>query len=325
MALTTFTQIFEHIDNTVVTVFADKIGGLVNAVSPLMMAVFTFYLLWVFFSYWQGMSGESALVDVVKRMVAWALILGLGLNLANYNSIVLPLVMGLGDDLAHFFSGSSTTNGGSIDAIATQLTDAMASNMEAARSKGIPPMNLGPIFYALANNAILFICVGLFLILAAAYILMAKVFLAILAVLGPIFIAFAMFPATRHYTNNWAGQVLNYSLYMLAVNVVAALLITYLDGVFESAISGTNLAEATILPQSIIAHAALTSLVFFIIILKLPEAISSLVGGMAVGGFGAAANVATSALRGASSVKHLKGGSGGAKAPLRSGGQIKKS
>ena len=286
MSLTTFTQIFEHIDNTVVTVFADKIGGLVNAVSPLMMAVFTFYLLWVFFSYWQGMSGESALVDVVKRMVAWALILGLGLNLANYNSIVLPLVMGLGDDLAHFFSGSSTTNGGSIDAIATQLMDAMSENMRAASDSSIPPLNLGDVIAAAFNNVILFICVGLFLILAAAYILMAKVFLAILAVLGPIFIAFAMFPATRHYTNNWAGQVLNYSLYMLAVNVVAALLITYLDGVFESATSGISVATGLVISQGVIAHAALTSLVFFIIILKLPEAISSLVGGMAVGRFG---------------------------------------
>lgn len=310
MAIDVFTKIFERIDTAIVQNIANGTANLANALSPLFLSCFTFYVLWVFFSYWQGSSAESTMVDITKRFVSWGIILGLGMNLQGYNETVLPLVANLGDNLSQIFSGSPTSNASALDALATQLLDAIDKNMEETDSLTMP-FGIGEYLRIVANNTIILICFAVFLVIAAAYIVLAKVFLAILAVLGPVFITFALFPATRNLTSQWAMQVLNYSLFMLFINITGGIFLSYLS---ESMQGADFLDDATIL------HALLSTLMFVIILLKLPELASGLSGGIAANGFGNLVSAVSTVTRAVGGMNKTKIGAKG----TEQGGKISK-
>lgn len=303
MAITTFTEIFQRIDTTVVNTIASGTVNLINVVSPVMLAGFTCYMLFVFLSYWQGSSVEGTMVDLIKRNVAWAVIIGLSMNIGNYNHYVLPAVLHLGDNLSQAFSGQPASNASVLDALATQLVDIVNFNSDKA-SQLLMPFGLGTYINIVVKNAILIICFSAFLIIAAAYIMLAKVFLAILAVVGPIFIVMALFPVTRNLASAWGMQVLNYSLLLLFFNITAGVFVGYLNFSLTGGLSDT-------LSYSSLIHILLATLMFGIFLLKLPELASGLAGGIAANGFANVMNIATS-------IKRLgsgggKGGSGGGK------------
>lgn len=304
MAITTFTEIFQRIDTTVVNTIASGTVNLINVVSPVMLAGFTCYMLFVFFSYWQGSSVEGTMVDLIKRNVAWAVIIGLSMNIGNYNHYVLPAVLHLGDNLSQAFSGQPASNASVLDALATQLVDVMdKTSAFAEKSKGISGIAIKLETYIKNFILLFFFCI--FLVIAAAYIMLAKVFLAILAVVGPIFIVMALFPVTRNLASAWGMQVLNYSLLLLFLNITAGVFVGYL------ALSMVDLSTLDVVSNISMIHNVLATLMFAIILLKLPELASGLAGGIAANGFANVMNIATS-------IKRLgsgggKGGSGGGK------------
>ena len=278
MAIEVFGLIFEKIDNVVQSEVITSISNVSNVLSPIMISAFTIYLLFVFLSYWQGSGIESTLVDLLKRVMVWAVVIGFGANLSAYNNTVVPIVMGFGDGLVHLFNGTNGSIGSSLDNLGTKLVDIVIKNHESADSMPMP-FGLGAKLEVIIQNAIIIISFGVFLVIAGAYIILAKVMTAILAVLGPLFISLALFPATRQFFMSWVNQVVNYSLYLVVVNVTASIFIGYIDVSFASVEPNTDTGFISLV---------LTSLIFFVVLLKLPELTSGLAGGIANNGFGGA-------------------------------------
>ncbi len=75
-----------------------------------------------------------------------------------------------------------------------------------------------------------------FTVAAIGYIvsLYARVALAIVLALGPIFIALAMFQSTRRFTEAWIGQLANFVILQILVVAVGSLLITSVDTTFTA-------------------------------------------------------------------------------------------
>ncbi|RCS22848.1 conjugal transfer protein TrbL [Phyllobacterium salinisoli] len=73
-----------------------------------------------------------------------------------------------------------------------------------------------------------------FIVAAIGYIvsLYARLALAIVLAIGPIFIALAMFHATRRFTEAWIGQLANFVILQVLVAAVGSLLITCIDATF---------------------------------------------------------------------------------------------
>lgn len=73
-----------------------------------------------------------------------------------------------------------------------------------------------------------------FLVAAIGYIvsLYARLALAIILAIGPIFIALAMFQSTRRFTESWIGQLVNFVILQVLVVAVGSLLITCIDTTF---------------------------------------------------------------------------------------------
>lgn len=309
MAIEVFTQIFENIDTTVTDTIAGGTANLLAIVAPAFQAVFIVYVMFVVWSYWAGNSSvESTAIDLVKRIVIWGLVLGFSMNLGRYNSFILPMVLGLGDGLSQAFNGAATSDANVLDGLASQVLDLVNENGEEA-SELTMPFGLGAYINITLKSLMIMICFALFLVLAAAYITLAKVFLAILAVIGPIFIGFLLFPSTRQYGMNWLNQVLNYSILLLLLNIVAGLFINYLDASLSGGLEDT-------ISNGSVLHLVLATLMMFIILMKLPEIASGLAGGVAANGF---SNLAQIARGGKQMLGGKSGGASGAGGSLGKG------
>lgn len=299
MAITIFSDVFTLIDTAIINVVSSKTANLMNVLSPVFLAGFIVYVIFVTWSYF-GSSIEQTLWDLLKRITAWGVIISFSINVGSYLSNVVPLVTGLGDGLTQIFSGSTGTIDSSLDSLATTFVQGIWDTFD--KASGVEGTLL-----AISAIAIIVLFGVPFFVIAAAYILLAKVFAAILAVVGPVFIACALFPATRQYFSSWVNQVVNYALLLLLLNITATIFIEFIRVQF-----GTGVFD---LARSI--NLAFAAGMFFIVLLKIPELASGLSQGMAINGFAQAgravmaASKAGALMKGAGAAKGAGGGGGG--------------
>ena len=124
-----------------------------------------------------------------------------------------------------------------------------------------------------------------FLVAAIGYIvsLYARLALAIILAIGPIFIALAMFQSTRRFTESWIGQLANFVILQVLVVAIGSLLITCIDTTF-TAIEGYS--DVLMRPIALCAICIAALYVFY----QLPGIASTLAAGGAslTYGYGAA-------------------------------------
>lgn len=262
-----FTNIFTLIDDSIINVVIGKAGILISVLEPLMLSSFAVYLLFLFLSYWNG-SVEDNIVDFVKKCVAWSLILTFALNIGYYNDYIVPMVMNFGDYLSQKFSGNNTTIDGNLDEMAMVVLDGIKATME--KASGVTGTILAVLVIFLIGVFSI-----VFLIISAGYILLAKVFAGILVVVGPMFIANFLFPATRQFGMAWINQVVNYALLTFFLNVLMAIFIQFMVNAFGT--GAIDLARGL--------NIAIGAGIFFVVLLRLPELSSSLAGGLSANGF----------------------------------------
>ncbi len=291
MAFTSFfTPIFTEIDALVADDIATKTGNLMNVVSPLLQSCFAIYVLFIMFSYWQsGSNVENMMLDMMKRVFSWGLVLTFSLNVGLYNSDILPIILNLGDNLSSSFLGSTINASNSLDELLLTALKAINKSEESSVSLMTGFDAVGAAIASAMMNFFLLICMGVFLVIAASFILAAKIFCALLAILGPLYLSFFLFPATRGFATAWVGQIFNYSLLVLLVNITANFFINYMI----NSVQGANLESNQGVLQMMI-----TSGIFTVLILKLPELASAISQGMSVGGFRDAGRAAMPAAKG---------------------------
>jgi type IV secretion system protein VirB6 len=196
---------------------ADAISG---AVAPVASACFGIYLILITINYMRGAETDPV-GDFIVRMAAWATIIGLGLNAGNYDTIIAPMVTGLGTDLAAFASGG-TVSANSLDTLALAYLNTISTGFATASAlSGFD--SIGATLLVFAKTAIIVMGLVPFLVAAALAIIVANVGSQIIAMVGPLFFAFLLFPATRQYFSSWVSSALSYAFIPLIVAVVATI------------------------------------------------------------------------------------------------------
>jgi type IV secretion system protein VirB6 len=114
--------------------------------------------------------------------------------------------------------------------------------------------------------------------------------------LGPLFIAAALFPATRRFFENWVGQAVNCALLVALYAATCALQIN-----FATSHVPTSLTLGAIIEQAVMGIA------FVVISISLPNLAAALAGGAAI----------------SANAHSLKGPLGAALKALKSGGKGK--
>lgn len=271
---TIFSDVFGKVDVAIQEVIAGNASKLMNMLEPLLLSGFTVYLLFVFLSYWNS-SIEENIVDFLKKIFAWVLIIGFSTNLSTYNEYVVPMVMGLGDGLSLALNGQE--NATVLDDMANSMINIVVNNQDEANQ--LPITSVGRYLMIIIYNAIVIISFSVFLVISSAYILLAKIYSGILTLIGPVFISLALFPATRHFFTSWKNQVINYALLLLLMNITASFMIK----IYGEIINFSNIEYPT--SNTFLVSVVLLSFMFFVVLLKIPELASGLAGGSSADGF----------------------------------------
>lgn len=301
------TWLIDEINKIVSSGAGATASAIATAVTPLAAVVFGIYIILICINYMRGSETEP-IVDFGVRCAGFAVVIGLGLNAANYSNTIIPIVTGLGGDLASAVSGGSAT-AGTLDQLALHYFRILDEGYESANSPTFP-FNVGPlVLYALKAICIL---VGLipFLVAATLCVIVADVGSIMVAMVGPLFFAFLIFPATRQYFSAWLNTVLSYALIPVFVAVISTISV----GLSTKMLSGSGTLDDVSLKAVFLASMGNLTLLFLL------KQVSSLASSLSAGGINASmpGSIGTlaSAIRsgGAGSAREIRAGYAGYRA-----------
>ena len=160
---------------------------------------------------------EEPFVAGVKRIVTLAVILGIGLHLWLYNTLLVDTFYNAPTQFAAAVVGASDPVQ-TIDAIwnaGGAVADQLSRN-----GSGI----FGTMGAVLAGTAV-WLLVGLLCVYTMFLLALSSVAESVLLALGPLFIVMLLFDATRRFFEAWIAQLANYALITILTVMVAALML----------------------------------------------------------------------------------------------------
>lgn len=252
---------------------ADAARALSDAIFPIVSICFGIYMILICINYMRGAESEPV-IDLGVRFAGFAVIIGLGLNASNHVDTIIPIVTDIGQDLALKMSvGNKNEN--SLDKLAVFYLQMLDEGYTKAESGGFP-WNAGSLFLYLVKWFLVVFGLIPFLVAATTSIIVAQVGLVMVAMVGPLFFAFLIFPATRQYFSAWVNTAISYSLIPIFVAVIAKISIG-----ISTEMMGKDLDKASL---SMVFFASIGNLV----LLFLLKNVSALASSLSAGGINAA-------------------------------------
>jgi type IV secretion system protein VirB6 len=240
-----------------------------------------YMMLWGWMMF-RGMISEP-ITDGMTRIVRLAVIVGVALNLARYNTYVSTFLWQTPEAMANIVAsgyGSSSNNVQYLDGVFAKLYDLGDAYWQKANSSGALVPDLGMIAIALLIWAGAAIATAY----AAFLLALSKMALAILLGIGPIFILLLIFEGTKRFFEAWLGQALNY-VFLVILTAGAIKLIMTIITQYLNVASGVITAAPTI-DQAL--PAIVLCLIAALVMMQIPSIASALGGGVAISTLGAA-------------------------------------
>ncbi len=215
--ITIFKDILTTLDTSFNTIVTTNVPSFIGGLAPIFSAAFCIAVLMVFVNYWLNPDGFGNFMDLVKRMMVWAFLIGLAFNASGYAKLA-EMVYGLGDSLAAYFQTGAETKGSTpFDNTVMLFINSINKVFEIANlyieTEGGFTGNagIGEVIYVYVLMSIyaivLMLAATLILVATFSTYVFAKLGLILVLAVGPLFIGFALFPQTRTYEMNWVGQL----------------------------------------------------------------------------------------------------------------------
>jgi type IV secretion system protein VirB6 len=215
---------------------------------------------------------EEPVTAGLKRIITLAVILGVGLNLWLYNTVIVDTFYNAPAQLAAAVVGAGDPVG-TIDTI-WESGGTVAANLWV---QGHAFSGWG---YVIAGTVV-WCLVGLLCVYAMFLIALSNIALSVLLALGPLFVTMLFFEATKRMFAAWLAQLTNYALITVLSVMVAALLLQLV----QTYASQTAARGSAILTMDALNMVLVAVLVFLILRQIMPIA-AALSGGMALASFG---------------------------------------
>jgi len=268
-----FATFWSWLNGELAAYIGDNTARLASALEPTVVTLATVYVMAWGYLHMTGRV-EEPFTTGLKRIVVLALVLGIGLRLWLYNSLLVDTFYRAPAELAAAVVGAS-------DPVATidqiwQSGGAVAGNLWA--KGGIMSGDIG--FYL--AGALVWCLMGILCVYAMFLIALSSIALAVLLALGPLFIALALFDATRRLFAAWLAQLAAYGLITILTVMVGALLLQIVQSyAAQTAARGAAIETVDALDMVLVAV-----LVFLVLRQVMPIA-AALAGGLAPSSFGA--------------------------------------
>ena len=274
MAFTLFEPLFAKVD-TATNVFVSQISTqAIATITPFVTLGLTLGFIAYAIAIIRG-AVDMPVMDFLARALRIAIIVGVALAGGLYQSQIAGAIVELPNSLAVALISNPTEGAGAasiIDVAAGKGFDAASRAFEQSSFFSADGLLYG-IF-----GIIIILATAVVVSIGGAFILLAKVALALLAGLGPIFIVCYLWQPLSRFFDLWIGQVLNYVLLVVLFSALFGLMMDiyggYVAGVkFES---GVNVAYS-------LGGAIILSIAMVLVLLQLPGIAGALAGGAALG------------------------------------------
>ncbi|WP_313614910.1 type IV secretion system protein [Agrobacterium sp.] len=263
-------------------------SNIANWISGPLTAALTLYVVLYGYLVLRG-SVQEPIIEFAFRAVKLAIIVMLVRNASDYQTYVTGIFFDtLPKEISQALNSGTAPSASTFDS----LLDKGQKNAQEIWSRASWPIDIVTGFGGM-------LVIGAsFLVAAIGYIvsLYARLALAIVLAIGPIFIALAMFESTRRFTESWIGQLVNFVILQVLVVAIGSLLITCIDTTF-TVIEGYS--DVFMRPIALCAICVAALYVFY----QLPGIASALAAGGAslTYGYGAARDAHESTLSWAAS------------------------
>lgn len=302
MSLRVFEPSYLFIDERLNAFLGDRLSSVIAVVEGPLRVALVLYVLLYGYAILRGTISEPVM-DFAIRSIKLALLYALATTAAYSGFVTQPLFTDLPNALTQAISGSAAPNvGAAFDqflAYAGYLSETIAREGSA----------FDPAPYIVA--AAVLVIGALACALGFGVVMVAKLALALLVALGPIFIAMALFDATRRYFFGWLSQAVNYLvLFALMITIFQLVLALVRDqwGAIES--------HDPMVGGLIFIALCLLGAIFF---LQTPAIAAGVAGGASAG----LADFANAAALGSGRSGRASGPVEAGRAPPRGGGSIR--
>lgn len=273
-----FSELANFLLNGMGTNLFQKSNNMISGIAPVFQIGFGIYILLVAFDYYKRGFDENV-VDLGKRMIGWLLTIAFAFNSSQYQKLANIMWM-LPENLSGLL-GTSTYTASALDTQSNNILKMMENIFAYAASLDMLQVSDKLMLYIGGTVAV--ILAYLFFLITFAYYLIAKLSLAMVIVIGPMFIGSMLFPATRQWGMNWIGQILNYSVTVVFYVILGALQNDFFKNQLERAVVGEIGSVAQVV--GLIPLFFLSTTIFILVAWSIPSISSALTGGASVNGF----------------------------------------
>ena len=269
MAIQIFDEFLKEFEQPLTQFVSNSVQNLSEAIdTPLRTAV----------TLWVVLYGVSILRGTIREPImsfAWSaarvvVIVALATNASTFQTYVTGLFFeSLPKEIGNAIAGAGldTSSGAPFDKLLNKGIEVATKIYEQSGLTNIAPALIA---------AILMVFTAVSGFLQFAVLLYAKIGLAIVIALGPVFIALMLFEATRPFGTAWTRQVANFVILHVLVVALVGLMLTTVSGFVDK--YGTNATSAGQLIVGAVAISSILGLAAYIA-LQLPEIASGLAGG----------------------------------------------
>jgi type IV secretion system protein VirB6 len=238
-----FTPLFAELDRISMAFTRDVSSRLIVAITPVLSIALTIWFITWGVLVMRGVV-QQPVRDFLGKVIRTALIVSVALGAGLYQRDVAEVIRTVPDELAAVVAGGEARLGVSLDPLSTEsgqaaLIDRAAgqglAKAEDAFEKGGLMTQQGIAFYTF--GVLMLLATVIMVGVGGALILVAKVMLALLAGLGPLFIAALLFDATKRFFDRWVAMIATYGL----VVVLFACVFTFMLGIFANYMAGVAL------------------------------------------------------------------------------------
>jgi len=261
-------QVFDFIDSQfqrpLETFVSDGTSNIAEWVTGPLTAAVTLYIVLYGYLVLRG-SVSDPIVEFVFRAIKLAIIVMLVRNAGEYQTYVTNIFFNvLPHEIAQALNSGASPSASTFDS----LLDKGQASATDIWSRAAWPIDIVTGVGGMMVIAVSFLVAGIGYVVS----LYARLALAIVLAIGPIFIALAMFQSTRRFTEAWIGQLANFVILQVLVVAVGSLLIACIDSTF-TAIDGYS--DVLMRPIALCAIGIAALYVFY----QLPGIASALASG----------------------------------------------
>lgn len=302
MQFRVFEPSYDFIDARLNDFLGDRLSSVIAQVEGPLRVALVLYIVLYGYAIFRGAISEP-IMDFAIRGVKLVFIYLLATTAAYGDFVTRPLFTDLPNALTEAISGAGTP---SVGAAFDQFF-AYAAYLGEKISRDASAFNPAP--YVV--SAAVFIIGALAAALGFGVVLVAKLALALLVTLGPIFIACALFDATRRFFFGWLSQAVNYLVLFALIIVIFQLVLSLVRDQW-GAIEGGD----PMIGGLIFIALCLLGAIFF---LQTPAIAAGIAGGASAG----LADFANAAALGTSGSGRAVGPQEAGRQPPRGGGSIR--